>query len=581
MGETITNVRVPGIPGIELGTTEKNDRLKEVIQSFNTTTKPPTIHEHRIEDFRLIGRTISPSIANNKKCVECHNRLLGEDTFEVGDVMGAFVVESDLTNRVLQNIQYSVAAFFFALLGLGLIARREHRRMREVVSGLKARVRVEKMKREAEEREVFLRSHDNLTSLPNRTMFIEHMDMCKDDEFALALIDLDNFKSINDEFGHATGDALLIEISRRLKGIADCSMGLAARLGGDEFSIAVCLNDPLKTPEDFGIVLNALLADPFSFENNRIQPTCSVGISTAAPNEVDTTELLRTADAALYEAKAAGKNTYRVFDDTIKHAVNRREHLGLRLAKAIQNDEINIALQPKFNLKTGAFAGFEALARWNCDGEQISPDEFIPIAQQIGVVKAIDLKVLNDAIRFSVCERRKNGQNVPISVNICPVHFRSERFVDQLLGSLQAANFEPSLLTIEITESVAVENWERSLAIFSELRRLGIRISLDDFGTGYSSLSYLRSFKFEEIKIDRTFIRDIETNPDTKFIFETIVNLANGLGSTIVVEGIENQIQAELARATGASTAQGFLFGRPLNKNDAKALLSDRKNFAA
>ncbi|MEM8838317.1 MAG: EAL domain-containing protein, partial [Pseudomonadota bacterium] len=525
-------------------------------------------------------------VANNQSCVDCHNRIFDSEIFKLDDVMGAFIVESDLSPHALRNLKYAIGAFFVALTGFLMLTSRERKRMKETVLGLRARVRLEKLKREAEEREVFLRSHDSLTGLPNRAMLMDRLDKdmvaSKHAPVILALVDVDDFKLVNDELGHAAGDALLIEIANRLQHIAKSANGLAARLGGDEFAVTIEPSDEMASPNELGAALKSIFAENFQFEHNRIQPKCSIGIScTADIIGRSRSELLKAADSALYEAKAKGKNTFQVFNEEIKESIVRRDHLAAKLPTAIRNGEISVALQPKLCLETGTLAGFEALARWTCDGERIAPIEFVAIAETIGIIRELDLAVLKAAAEFSVGEKNRNGREVPISANICALHFRAGSLISDIERILNLTGLDPKLLTLEITESVVVENWDRALKTFEALRRWGIRVSLDDFGTGYSSLSYLRSLKFEEIKIDREFVVDIATNPDTKFIFDNIVNLAHGLGSTIVVEGIETEVQARIVKAANACVGQGYLFGRPFSVEQAKVFMSALDRMAA
>lgn len=584
--EVKTTVRMPGRPGFELRTQEKDVRIKEIIQSFLDQTVLDPLEEHRLENGRLVGRTIYPSVAGVESCVSCHNEILGEATYEIGDVMGAFVVESDLTAATWRNAQYSAVAFAISLLAFGVLARRERRRMFEVVDSLKARVLLEKRKAEAEAHASFLTSHDALTGLPNRAMFRDRLasEMANrsGSGVCVGLLDLDDFKAINDTMGHGAGDALLAEVAVRLKNVIKAHNGLAARFGGDEFAVIFMAGEQDCSPDAVGRAILEALTPVFRYKDNVINPRCSIGISTA--REGDSTspaELLQFADAALYEAKNEGKDLCKLFDETIRSSLKRRTEIGAKLADAVRNDDIRTVLQPKLCLTTGKFMGFEALGRWRLCGEDVSPGEFIPIAEKIGLIRKIDIAVLRKAAEFVVREEVATGLEIPLSTNISALNFRTAGLAEVIQDVLWQTKLPPDRLTLELTESVAVENWNAVQEVLSLLRPMGVKASLDDFGTGYSSLSYLRRFKFEEIKIDHSFILDIEEDEETRFLFESIVDMSIGLGSTLVVEGIETSSQASIVAEKGAHIGQGFFFSRPLELTEARFYLQSKNLGAA
>ncbi|WP_187428408.1 hypothetical protein ROLI_043180 [Roseobacter fucihabitans] len=584
--EVRTTVRMPGRPGLELRTQENDVRIKEIIQSFVDKTALDPLQEYRLENGRLVGRTIYPSVAGVESCVSCHNEILQDETYEIGDVMGAFVVESDLTAATWRNAQYSMVAFAIALLAFGVLARRERRRMREVVDSLEARVLLEKRKVEAEAHATFLTSHDALTGLPNRAMFRDRLASeianRTGSGVSVGLLDLDEFKAINDTLGHGAGDALLAEVALRLTNVIKENNGLAARFGGDEFAIVFKAGEKHCSPDAVGRAILKALTPVFSYKDNVIHPRCSIGIATTCDGDpTSPAELLQFADAALYEAKNEGKNLFKLFDETIRSSLMRRTEIGAKLADAVFNDDIRAVLQPKLCLATGKFMGFEALGRWRLGGEEISPLEFIPIAEKIGLIRKIDIAVLHKAAEFVVREEAATGLKVPLSTNISALNFRAAGLAEAIQDVLWQTKLEPDRLTLELTETVAVENWNAVQEVLSILRPMGVRASLDDFGTGHSSLSYLRRFKFEEIKIDRSFIRDIEEDKETRFLFESIVDMAIGLGSTLVVEGIETSRQASIVSEKGAHIGQGFFFSRPLELTEAKSYLQSKNLGAA
>ncbi len=573
-----TSVTMPGTPGLEIHTSEPDGRLKRIIQRLAAKELTGPIVENRIENGNFIGRTISPSIATSASCVDCHNQLMAEEVYQVGDVMGAFIVESNMTASIWRNAGFSGLIFVIALVGTGLLARRERRRMQQIVSGLEAQVHLEQVKSEAEAQQRFLLSHDPLTGLPNRTMFHDRLDteleQAPVSDVVVVVVDLDGFKTVNDTLGHSAGDALLCEVAQRLLSVITDDRGLVARLGGDEFA-AVFRHAPDRPGADaIGDQIVTAMQDDFVFENNVIKPGCSVGIAIADHHTgVTAPELLRGADAALYTAKTEGKDTYRIFDAAISALLGRRTEIAARLPRAVANNDIRAVFQPKMCIATGLPHGFEALARWRMDDEDVRPDEFIPIAEKTGVIRDLDLAVLQMAAEFAVATSAELGQPVRISSNLSAQNFHSDGLAEDIMAIIKKTGLPPQHLTLEVTESVAVENWDVVEATLRILRQHGVSAALDDFGTGYSSLSYLRRFEFEEIKIDRSFITNIDDDDETRFLFESITDMARGLGATVVVEGIETTAQAEIVALRGAQVGQGYLYSKALEWDDARAFL--------
>ncbi len=426
-------------------------------------------------------------------------------------------------------------------------------------------------------KEKFLLSHDVLTGLANRRLFTERleqelMDHANRGNLIVALIDLDNFKFINDTMGHDAGDALLVELSNRFQKIADRCNGLVARFGGDEFAMIARTGTSYQNAEELGEFLLSKIAIRFQFNSNLIQPGCSIGFANVEDLETPViSDALKAADVALYEAKASGKARFQVYDESIKALHIRQQNLAENLKSAIRGGEINASYQPKICLNTGAMVGVEALARWQMNGEWIEPEEFVTIAERTGLIRSMDMQVLKSAAEFSVEVYGKTGERLAISSNMSAQHFLSEDIVSNVQKILKQTGLPPSYYTLEITENSAVENWDAVVSTLAKLRMLGIKISIDDFGTGYSSLSYLQRFKFDEIKIDKEFVNRVDENDDSLFLFSSIINMAKGLGSKIVVEGIETSQQGIFAKQAGGHIGQGFLFGKPLSRTDALA----------
>ncbi|WP_281928070.1 putative bifunctional diguanylate cyclase/phosphodiesterase [Roseibium album] len=565
-------IRVPGPPGRELGFTESSSHVAQKISKIAESKDVAIQHELRIENSKVIGRSIFPTIASSDVCVSCHNRELGEDVYQAGDVMGAFVVESDLTGYVVRSLAYSGVAFGLILLVYQFLAIRENRRTRAIVQ-LESEVQLERQRREAEAYSNFVLSHDSLTGLVRRSVFMEKLrsecSECLEHGFYLALVDLDDFKSINDSMGHDAGDALLIAVGDRLQKIAMGAAGLAARLGGDEFAILLPKSVHFPTTDSIGSKIVELVRQEVNHNNFSIRPRCSVGLIACGPGDFHNTKsLLKYADAALYVAKNSGKNQYCQFDDQVLKDLKRRSLITNALPKAIRNDELDVALQPKVCLSSGAPIEFETLARWNLDSKSVSPAEFVRIAEETGSILDLDLATLTKGARFAAATSHVIGAPVRISSNVSALGFRTPHIAEKIATCLDRAGFPADCLTIEVTESVLVENIASANESLSNLRDSGVRIALDDFGAGYSSLQYLQQLVFDEIKIDRSFLQNITEDNEKHFLFLKIVEMAKGLNKEVVVEGIETRAQLDLAQLTGARLGQGYFFSEPMDQEE-------------
>ena len=573
-GQNETMVRMPGRPGYEIEAKELDPRLVEIIQRYVDDPGTQPLQEHRFENNRFIGRTVYPSMATGQSCVTCHNAALGSDVYKVGDVMGAFVVERDLTGTLIDDVKYAAILFGSSFLLIVLAALRERRRGLKLMR-LEAQVRVEEMKTAADAKEKFLLSHDPLTGLPNRKLFNDYMrdafEKQRQHSLAVALIDLDDFKAINDCAGHAAGDAMLNHVAERLQQCMEGKQGLAARLGGDEFALAWEMVEG-EQAADMGQTILDAMADKLEFEKLKFAPKCSIGIAAwPVVQAASPTELLKASDDALYAAKHQGKNTYQLYDQKIHDVSARRNQIASHLPQALREGELRVVMQPKVLVDTGQFVGFEALARWQHNGKELMPDEFIPIAENTGAVRDIDLMMLEEAARFSVDVEQQTGVAVPVSVNLSANSFCGGSLVNNIEDILARTHWSPERLTIEITESVAIENWTQVEDVLSKLRQRGIRTALDDFGTGFSSLGYLLRMKFEEIKIDKAFIDDIEHSKGNRVILDHIAAMAEDLGSDLVVEGVESLRQVELVGAGKNRVAQGHFFSPPLELDAARS----------
>ena len=565
-------IRMPGVPGLELETVEKNRQILNYIRAMADTVMPRGKEEIRLEQGKVIARKIVPSFASDQTCVSCHNAALGFQAYAPGDVMGAFVIETDLTKPVVQNAYFAFGAFFVILFAALLVVGRENQRMQSAVDALQGRV-------EAESYANFLASHDSLTDLPNRKLFLRrlnadvmafHKGACEN--VIAVIIDVDDFKTINDTLGHDAGDAVLKKIGLSLRSVFERYGGIAARLGGDEFAgvLKVCPGGLL--PEDIGSELLDELCLPFWFKGASIQAGVSIGVAGLDHvTETGPRQLLKAADVALYAAKRGGKRCARVFDNELRERFGRLSGLTSALPDAIGKGAVNAILQPQVDVSTHQLVGFEALARWTHEGQAISPAEFIPIAEEIGLIGQLDLAVLQHAI--ALVQRLMETANRPfrLSVNVSAKDFKTDAFVEQIQRVLHISGFDPHLLTLEITESVFLEDWIAACARLELLQNMGLKIALDDFGTGYSSLSYLMQFSFDIIKIDRTFLQRLDEDRARLILLNHIIKLATNLGKTVVAEGVERPDQAVKVANLGAHVLQGSLFG--LDIEEAPELL--------
>ena len=412
--------------------------------------------------------------------------------------------------------------------------------------------------------------HDPLTGLPNRTLLREQIALTLsrhgNANFALFCLDLDNFKSVNDTLGHPTGDALLCEVAARLS--ETCPQGLVARLGGDEF--AIIMPDGNGSADQIGRALVKALAQPFDVNGHRIVTGTSIGIVFAPQDGRDATELLKNADLALHRAKDDGKGSHRFFESAMDAEAQARRAMEIDLHDALRKGELELYFQPLFGLSQNRVTAFEALLRWNHpERGMVSPVQFIPLAEETGLIVPIGEWALHEACRIAATW----ADDIRIAVNISPVQFRSATLNSIVLQALARSGLAPQRLELEITESLFIDNVEATLGSLHSLRALGVRIALDDFGTGYSSLSYLRSFPFDKLKIDRSFIVDLLAHDGATAIIRAITTLADALGIETTAEGVESSEQLEILRAEGCNQIQGYFFSRPIPAGQVAALL--------
>lgn len=431
---------------------------------------------------------------------------------------------------------------------------------------------------EARRRIEFLSQHDALTGLANRTRLQEFLDgklkalPTVEQPLVMLSLDLDRFKPVNDLLGHAAGDLVLNEVSHRL---ADCVRhgDLVARVGGDEFVMIVT---DVNCQDEVEILCRRLVASveqPILIDEHEVFISTSIGIAMAPNDATEATELLRYADIALYEAKAGGRNTWRFYAGDMNARILERRRLESDLRFAIKNEELRLHFQPRYRLADGHMVGAEALVRWqHPERGLIPPDTFIPIAEESGLILALSNWVIDNACRFAA----QWPGNLFVSVNLSSTEFQRGNLVERLQRILQSTGIDPARLELEITESVMLEDAEGALAIMNTLKGLGVKISMDDFGTGYSSLSYLRTFPFDGLKIDRSFLTRLSESENDQSIIQAIVGLGRALSLSVTAEGIETVEHLELLKTVSCDEGQGFLLSRPLDIEAFSALLAEK-----
>jgi diguanylate cyclase (GGDEF)-like protein len=437
-------------------------------------------------------------------------------------------------------------------------------------------------RRQAEAQIAHMAHHDALTSLPNRVLLRERLEEAlghvrRGGQLAVLYLDLDHFKSINDTLGHGIGDELLKSVALRLRGCVR-DIDTIARLGGDEFAV---IQTELTDPSDAAALaarIREAITQPYDLEGHQVPADVSIGISLAPNDAIDPDQLLKNADMALYKSKADGRGTFRFFEPGMDERVKARRALELDLRNAIVSGEFVLHYQPLVNIARNEVSCFETLLRWRHPrGGMIPPAEFIPIAEETGLINQIGEWVLREACR----EAAGWPDDVAVAVNLSPVQFKNNNLPQVVVGALAAAGLSPRRLELEITEAVLLQNNEATLATLRQLHALGIRIAMDDFGTGYSSLSYLRSFPFDKIKIDRSFIGDLAEKAESDAIVQAITGLANRLQITTTAEGVETQEQLAKVEALGCTEMQGFLYSRPVPASGLAAWFSGRELKAA
>lgn len=417
-----------------------------------------------------------------------------------------------------------------------------------------------------------LAERDELTGLFNRRALHQRLGVLLQKSSpgtVVAMIaDLDGFKDVNDTYGHDAGDTVIQQIADRLAGLCSEHDFLLARLGGDEFAVVVVGDNALEAAQAFTSSALSLITGPIEVEGKDMLLGMSVGAALAGGNG-DASEVMRRADLAMYEAKQQGGNRLCFYTDTMDSKRSSRSGVATELAEAILRRHIEVHYQPIVDAVTREVTGVEALARWTVDGKHVSPDSFIPLAEESGLAHKLGLLVLETACRDAAA-----WGDTKLSVNISPVQFRSPALVSDVLAVLRETDFPVERLELEVTEGYLIQHRDRAYPIIMALRDAGIKIALDDFGSGYSSIGYLRQYPFDRLKIDKSIVRDMNGDVSSTSIVQATARLAKSLSLRVTAEGVETEEQAKLLRLAGCCSLQGFLFGRPVPARQIDLLLA-------
>lgn len=421
--------------------------------------------------------------------------------------------------------------------------------------------------------------YDPITSLPNRTYFVEEVNnkFENPDEvvsnFAILFLDIDRFKNINDTLGHNLGDYLLKLLANRLSKLVNVG-DLVARAGGDEFYILINRYKNIKEVTDFAEKILADFKNPYIIKDYTLYLTTSIGIASFPDAGVDADTLIKNADLALYKSKELGGNAYYIYGEEIEFEGLERMMLLNQLRYAVENDELVLHYQPQIDIASGEIRGVEALVRWQHPTRGLLyPDEFISLAEETGFIIQMGEWILRKACMDGK-EWQDEGREIIVSVNISSKQFQHYNFVDKVLEIINETGLDPKNLTLEITETIAISNIKHTMDVLNKLRSFGIAVAIDDFGTGYSSLSYLNEMNVNELKIDKSFIWDIEKNNRNKLISNTIILLAKQLGLRVIAEGVENCEQLLILKEMKCDIAQGYHFSKPVEKARIDEMIS-------
>ena len=513
-------------------------------------------HRSRIDSWE--GEIADRHILATYAPVHVYDAAPVEAVIEIYSDVTPLVEAAQASQWKILGAVFGAMALVYALLQL-LLARYE-RLLREQ----------ERERAAQEERIRHQAYHDALTGLPNRASFTEHLEeamrRAKRAGWPLGLLflDLDLFKRVNDSLGHDAGDRLLRVAAERIRrSVREADM--LFRMGGDEFTV---LLEDLRGPEEAAMVASRVLeamAEPLSVAHHEIAVTASIGIALYPRDDTVGERLVKSADTAMYRAKELGRNRYAFFAREMNERVESQVMMEAALRRALKNGEFALYFQPRVSSATGRATGAEALLRWrHPDWGLVEPARFVPLLEETGLIVPVGAWVLAEACRQACTWQAAALAPLRVSVNLSSRQFRSEALADAVSEALHASGLAPSLLEVELTESLLVENVEHAMGVMGRLKAIGAAISIDDFGTGYSSLGYLKRFPIDSLKIDKSFVRDIATSPKDAAIVKAISALARSLGIGLIAEGVEEPWQVQFLRERHCTEMQGYLFSRPL-----------------
>ncbi|MFZ5990062.1 MAG: putative bifunctional diguanylate cyclase/phosphodiesterase, partial [Bacillota bacterium] len=426
---------------------------------------------------------------------------------------------------------------------------------------------------------------DSLTGLPNRTLFSDRLNMAlaqarrNNQQSALIILDLDNFKTINDTLGHSVGDLLLKQVGEKIKSYLR-EVDTVARLGGDEF---VILQPQINDISDATKVADRILEKfqcPWILEDKEYYITASMGIAIYPNDGQDEQTLFKNADTAMYRAKEVGRNNYQMFAESMNRKVLQKLETENNLRRAVEKEEFVLFYQPQIDILSGKIVGMEGLLRWYRPGfGLVPPMDFIPLAEESGLIIPIGEWVLRTACRQNKEWIDSGIEPLIIAVNLSARQFQQQNLVEAIEKALLETGLPPTLLELEITESTAMEDLNFTIEVLTQLRDKGIRISLDDFGTGYSSLNYLKRLPINTLKIDKSFVHDITSNANEEAIAKSVISLAHKMMLTVVAEGVETNEQLSFLKEQRCDKVQGYLFSKPLPADEIEKLLRNRNQF--
>nr|WP_246596218.1 EAL domain-containing protein [Bacillus alkalicola] len=424
--------------------------------------------------------------------------------------------------------------------------------------------------------------YDNLTGLPNRTYFYQYLEEMLSEQskvdvkVAVLFFDLNEFKSINDTLGHAAGDDLLKLVAENFIQLRTNDRQVF-RLGGDEFVYVLTIENKADVIA-FVTKIKNLFAKPFKLNDLSLYVTTSIGVSIYPDNGKTIDDLVKYADMAMYKAKEVGKNHIEFFDESMKKDFSERMLINSGLREAIDENQFRMVYQPKINIENNTVSGIEALIRWThpIHGE-ITPDKFIPLAEESGFIFQIDEWAIVESCRYNKNMQDRGAPKVPVSVNMSAKHFNHQRIVNMVKTALDKSGLAPEYLTIEITETVFLKNETDVFGMIAELKDLGVKLSIDDFGIGYSSLTHLVDLPINEVKLDKNFIRNITVDSKKSTIVQVILELSNNLGLDVVAEGVETKGELEYLKGINCKEIQGFYFSKPLSKEEIFEFLTDKE----